>query len=163
MWDMDVGKRFSGVVGAWIAALAVVALLSGCGDSSAGGDSSGSEPLTKAQFIGRASAICRGEESRKTRALSSASKRRKNYLTGSHRELEDLVAKAILPLYAEMIDELAELDPPASDRPKVEHIISRYEKTLEEAEANPGRLVTDDSFVQVNRLAERYGIEDCTL
>jgi len=160
---MAAEARFRGLGVAGITALAVAVCLSGCGGGSASGDSSGSEPLTKAQFIKRASAICRGEETRKTRALGSASKRGENYLAGSHQELEELVAKAILPLYAVMIEELAELDPPAGDRPEVERIISQYEKKLVEAEANPGRLITDDSFVEVNQLAERYGIEDCTL
>jgi hypothetical protein len=152
---------FNGWAVAGVTLVAFAACLSGCGGS--GGEASESQPLTKAQFIKRASAICRSEEARKTRALRAASMHGRNYLAGSHRELARLVSDEILPLYAEMIEELAELNPPAAEQRKVEQIVSRYEETLKEAEANPGRQLVDDSFVKVNQLAGRYGIEDCTL
>jgi hypothetical protein len=147
-----------GVAG--IVLFVVLACLSGCGGD---GQTSSSESLTKAQFIKRASAICRSEEARKTRALRSASGRGKNYLNGSRRDLERLISEAILPLYAEMIEEIAELSPPPEDAARVERIVSRYERKLAEAEANPGRQIVDDSFTEVNQLAASYGIEDCTL
>lgn len=141
--------------------VAVLVTLSSCGGSS--GEASASQPLTKAQFIKRADAICRSEESRKTKALTEASKRGKNYLSGSHQELAHLVSEAILPLYSEMIEELAALNPPAADRAKMEQLIAKYEKTLENAEANPGRQVVYDAFIPVNRAAMKYGFKECTL
>ena len=137
-----------------------VLALFGCGG---GGQPSDSEPLTRAQFIKRASAICRSEEARKTRALRSVSERGNDFLGGSRRDLEKLVSEAILPLYAEMIEEMAELSPPPKDAAKVERIVSQYERKLGEAEANPGRQIVDDSFLKVNQLAASYGIEGCTL
>jgi hypothetical protein len=138
----------------------VLACLSGCGG---GGQPTDSGSLTRAQFIKRASAICRSEEARKTRALRLASEPGKSYLAGSRRDLEKLVSEAILPLYAEMIEEMAELSPPPKDAAKVERIVSQYERKLDQAEANPRRQIVDDSFVEVNRLAASYGIEGCTL
>jgi hypothetical protein len=149
-----------GVAG--IVLLVALACLSSCGGGGEG-EASVSESLTRAQFVKRASAICRSEEARKARALRAASERGKSYLAGSRRELEKLVSEAILPLYAEMIEEMAELSPPPKDAAQVERIISQYEQTLEKAKANPGRQLVDDSFVTVNQLAARYGIEECTL
>ena len=97
------------------------------------------------------------------RALRATSEPGKSYLAGSRRHLERLVSEAILPLYAKMIEEIAELNPPPKDAAKVERIVSQYERKLDQAEANPRRQLVDDSFVEVNQLAASYGIEECTL
>jgi hypothetical protein len=144
-----------------MAVLGLVALivLAGCG----GGNSSSSEPLTKAQFLKQANAICHSEEARKTKALESDSKRGKQFLAGSHHELEELVAKTILPLDAVLIEELAALNPPAKEAAAVGHLIDEYEAKLAEAEATPGKQIVEDSFFPVNKMAWKLGIEECTL
>jgi hypothetical protein len=151
-------RRILFVVG--VALLFVLASLSGCGGSD--GDSS-SQPLTRAQFIKRASAICFSEEERKSKQLEAASKLGKNYLGGSKKELTELIVTVGLPLYEEMIEELAALKPPANEQAQWDAIVQRYEEALKEAEATPAKQITDDSFVAVNVAATKYGVNECSL
>ncbi len=146
--------------GALLLALAVP--LSSCGGGS-GASATASEPLTKSEFVKRMSQICESEENRKARKLEAASKLGKNFLGGSPKELTELVTEEILPLYGEMIEEMAALNPPAGEKAEVKRLIGKYEKTLEKAEANPKREVFKDSFFPVNREAEKLGIKNCTL
>ena len=140
--------------------VAAMALLSSCG-SGDDGSATASEPLTKAQFIKQASAICASEETRKKEAIESA---REGGIAGANKkELAQLVADAILPLYEEMIGEMAALNPPVKDEATVNHIIDQYEKTLKEAEAKPSVLVVNDIFLKPNLVAEKYGVKNCTL
>jgi hypothetical protein len=141
-------------------ALFLLSGLAGCGGSE---EASGSEPLSRAQFIKRASAVCFSEEERKTKAMESASKLGKNFLGGSKKELAELVSTVVLPLYAEMIEEFAALKPPAKEQAMWDAIVRQYEKALKEAEATPAKQITDDSLASVNIAAEKYGIEECTL
>jgi hypothetical protein len=144
---------------------AVVALLLsglvGCGGDD---EATSSEPLTRAQFIKRASAICFSEEERKTKAFESASKLGKNFLSGSKEELIELISTDVLPLYEEMIEELAALEPPAREQAKWDEIIGRFEAAFEEAEAQPAKkFLIDDSFIPVNIAATKFGVKNCTL
>lgn len=145
-----------------VVALAVAALfsLASCGG---GGETSSSEPLTKTQFLRRANAICASEEDRKTKAMEKASKLGKKYLVGSRAELTQLVSEGILPLYVEMIGELAALEPPAKDAAQVRGIIDEYKARLKEAEADPGRQLTQDALFYANKKAWKYGLKECTL
>jgi hypothetical protein len=151
------GKRILGAV----LAGAVLPVVIGCG----GGDATGSgpEPLTKAEFVKRASAICSSVEARRTAAFESASENGKNFLAGSKKELADLIASAGLPLYEEIIEELAALQPPSKDQAEWQAIISRYEKALAEAEAAPAKQIASDSFLPVRDAVEKLGVKNCTL
>jgi hypothetical protein len=158
---MTAKGRLTGIAaGALLTALLIS--LSGCG-SGGDGSATASEPLTKAQFIKRASAICASEESRKQSKLKAASKLGENYFGGPKQELTQLVSKVVLPLYKELIEEMSTLSPPAGEEAEVKRIIEKYEKTLKKAEADPGKEVYVDSFVKTNLAAEKYGIKNCTL
>ncbi len=140
---------------------AVLPALIGCG----GGDATGSdpEPLTKAEFVKRASAICSSVDARRTRAFEAASKNGKNFLAGSKEELADLIATAGLPLYEEIIEELAALQPPPKEQAEWQAIIKRYEKALAQAEADPAKQIASDSFLPVRDAVEKLGVKNCTL
>ena len=149
------GKKIVGVV----LAGAVLPVVIGCG----GGEATSSEAVTKAEFVKRASAICLGVEARRTKAFESTSKKGKNYLAGSNKELADLIATAGLPLYEEVIGELAELQPPPKEQAAWDGIIRRYENALAEAEADPAKQVARDSFLPVKGATEKLGIRGCAL
>jgi len=140
---------------------AVLPALIGCG----GGDATSSEPeaLTKAEFVKRASTICSSVEARRIKAFESASKKGKNFLAGSNKELAELIASAGLPLYEEIIEELAALQPPPKEQGKWQAIIKRYEKALAEAEADPAKQIASDSFLPVRDAVEKLGVKNCTL
>lgn len=149
------GKR---IIGAVLAGATLAALV-GCGS----GEATSSEPLPKAEFVKQASAICKGIEARSTEAYESASKKGKKFLTGSNKELAELVATAALPLYEEIIGELAALEPPAKQQAVWDAIIRRYEKALTEAEADPAKQLEQDTFTPVTGAVEKLGIKGCTL
>jgi hypothetical protein len=141
--------------------LSVVA--AGCGGAS-NDSATASEPLTKAQFIHRATKICGSEDAEKERRLVAASKLGKNYLSSTSKvELTQLVDEVMLPFYEELIQELAALRPPAAAKDEVSQIVQMYEKTLVRAEADPEEMVTNDIFLKPNLVAIKFGIKNCTL
>jgi hypothetical protein len=149
------GRR---IIGAVLAGAVLPALI-GCG----GGEATSSEPLTKAEFVKQATAICQTIEARSTEAFESASKQGENFLAGSKKELTELVATAGLPLYEEIIGELAVLEPPAKEQADWDAIIKRYEKAMAEAEADPAKQLGRDSFTPVGVAIEKLGIKGCYL
>jgi hypothetical protein len=146
------------IIGAVLAGAALLAM-AGCG----GGESTSTEPLTKAEFVKQATAICQTIEARSTEAFESASKQGKNFLAGPKKELTELVATTGLPLYEEIIGELAVLEPPAKEQADWDAIIERYEKALVEAEADPAKQLERDSFTPVGVAIEKLGIKGCYL
>jgi len=142
-----------------VLAVAALAAAIGCG----GDEATSSEPLTRAEFVKQASAICKTIEPRSTEAFESASEKGKNFLAGSDKELADLVATAALPLFEEIIAELAALEPPAKEQAQWDAIIRRYEKTMTEAEADPAKQLVRDSFTPVGVVIEKLGIKGCYL
>ncbi len=145
---------------ALFAALAVFS--SGCGGG-ADGATAASQPLTKAQFIKKASAICASEEERKKAGLRPLVKPGVGVFGADEKELEKMVAKVINPLYEEMIAELAALNPPTKDKQEVAAIVHKFEKYLAISEANPSLLVHRDPFGYADEAAAKYGIEGCSL
>jgi hypothetical protein len=140
----------------------LLAALSGCGGGDKG-SATDSEPLTKAQFIKRASAICQREDAAKARRLEKAAAPGKAVLNGSRGELRKLVVEVIIPLYRELISELASLEPPTKNKAQVERIVGTFEALLEEAEANPDPMIQTDPFTKADELAASYGIQNCSL
>jgi hypothetical protein len=77
--------------------------------------------------------------------------------------LADLIATAGLPLYEEIIEERAALQPPPKEQAEWQAIISRYEKALAEAEVDPAKQIASDSFLPVRDAVEKLGVKNCTL
>ncbi|MFL5834500.1 MAG: hypothetical protein ACJ76B_11060 [Solirubrobacterales bacterium] len=150
------GKR---IITAVLAGAALSAAV-GCGD---GEEATISETLTRAEFVKQATAICKTIEPRSSEAFESASKQGKNFLAGSDEELTELVATAALPLYEEIIGELAALEPPLKEEAKWDAIIRRYDNFLAEAEADPAKQLEHDSFTPVGLMIEKLGIKGCYL
>jgi hypothetical protein len=154
------GRRLTYLFAAGAGALFLISGPAGCG---AGDEATSSEPLTRAQFVKRANAICLSEEERKTKAFESASKLGKKFFAGSKKELTQLISTVGLPLYEEIIEELAALKPPSKEQAKWDAIIRHYEETLKEAEAHPAKQLVNDSFSLVDRAATKFGVKNCTL
>ncbi len=150
----------------WIAlcllAVGVLAALGGCGG---GGSSSGeaSGPLTKAQFIKRAEAICQRRGKEKTDAFSAAAASGQSLQTASRAQAELFVRKAVLVPNSHVIDEFAELEPPAKDKATMAGIVKSWRAGLKKAEADPSKAVLGDPFVKGTEAAKAYGIQLCLL
>jgi hypothetical protein len=141
--------------------IAAAVLVAGCGGSEDG--ATAAQPLTKAQFIKKASAICKSEESRKEHRLTGLVAPGVGIFGASEKELEKMVIKGVIPLYDELISELANLRPPVRDEAEVGKMIAKYKAILKTSEAQPHSLIHRDEFALANRLASRYGIEYCSL
>lgn len=141
--------------------VATAVLLSSCGGG--GGTATASEPLTKAQFIKRASAICQKEDPEKFRRLRTAVDPDKGIFGSSPRELEKLAVKVGLPLYKELIEEFESLKAPAKDAARIDSFLRILNGALKDAETNPHQLLSKDPFAPANEVAAKYGIEGCSL
>jgi hypothetical protein len=146
--------RFAGFVGA----LVVVSIAVGCG-------SSGSAPLTKAEFLKRGDAICREGKEEKDNAVLAYEE--KNHLDTplkvSKAAEEGLVTDVALPPIRTMVEELGGLGVPPGDEHDVDAIVASYEKGLEEIEKNPGEALLSfpDPFAKAKKLAVDYGLKSC--
>jgi hypothetical protein len=152
---------------AWLAGLLSVLALSvvavaGCGGSD--DSAAAAEPLTKAQFIKRATAVCQKEQEVKARKLEGVLTPELTKEKNFERKLEEIAAEVAIPLYEELIAELSSLEPPAQDKARIRKVISSYEAALKQTEANPAVLLSKNSpFRTPADAAGEYGIENCIL
>jgi hypothetical protein len=146
-----------------IASVGLIAgvLAIGCGGSSSGGSTSTSSvstssgPLDKSEFVQQANAICANAESERDEVLRSA---------GGAEPTGGELAMDALPPVQKMTEELGELTPPAGDEKQVTRIVAAFEAGIEKIEANPGDLNADiAAFAEADRLAEAYGLTECTI
>jgi hypothetical protein len=147
------------ILGALIAGLLLSGFLSSCGGGD-GGSATASEPLTKTQFIKRASAICEQVGDEIEPRLKAAVPPGESFLSGSRQKLVKLAKTVVIPLYQEVIAELAALSPPAGDR-QADELIHQLEATLRQAESHPAPLLDNDPFAKLDKAAGDYGIEGC--
>jgi hypothetical protein len=143
-----------------LAAILLLALANGCGG---GDESTASQPLTKAEFIAQFEKICKREDPVKEKRMTAASKLGENFIAAPPKELTRLVGDLVMPLYAELIEEMAALRPPVKDQAEIDRLIGKYERMLKKTEANPGEFVVNDTFLNINLEAEKYGIDNCSL
>ena len=140
-----------------IPALALVVVMAasvtGCGGSS--------KPLTKEEFLQKASAGC-------DQARKEAEKLRKQLPANpTHAQVAKLDLETILPRFNRELDRIAKLKPPAADRERVKQII---DQARADAEAFTKGLRKDpekalargvDPFVKSNLIAKLYGMKIC--
>jgi len=179
-------KIFAGLL-----ALAVVLVATGCGDDSAtgttaGADASGEtaattdtadqgatategegeaggEPLTKAQFIKQANAICAKTKQRQSTAFGAYVQQNKGSFSGDRKSQEKLVLAVAIPPFQQQVEELAALSAPKSDEAEVDEIISSFEEALQASEENPGTLLRGrGEFAEAEKLAAAYGMKACS-
>lgn len=148
----------------WVApifgALAVMFSLAalGCG----GGESE----ISKAEFIKKANAICAKAEKQindgfgKFIAGFNGREPQGAALTAAQAKL---VATVMVPAKRQEVEEFREIGAPAKDEDRVEAMADALENGTEEAISNPEEAVTGtvQSFVKLEKLADRYGLEGC--
>jgi hypothetical protein len=121
----------------------------GCGGS---GDAA---PLTRAQFIDQANAICSNSETERSTATREAA--------GDGEEAAPVTKAALQPVQ-QMAEELGDLGPPAGDEREVEAIIASFEKGIKKLEASSTDLVsTIAAFERADELADEYGLTSCAI
>lgn len=139
-----------------IAAIALVAVLQGCGGSSSS--------TTKADFVKEAKNICnKGEQEREELAAKLITEFEEKEEKATPELQEESVLK-LLKVYEKTTGKLAELDQPAGEEQKVEAIIEAREEGAQQAQASPATLLhSAQPLRKAEKLAEAYGLGRCAI
>jgi hypothetical protein len=119
-------------------------------------------PLTKAEFIKEADAICSKGIAEKERAVGAGLKSGKPLKYATPAEIKQFVEVAAVKPYTGIVRRLADLDLPRGEKDAVA-LVQSYEKALKVVEANPVHAVAGNPFLKSDKAAEAYGIDSCML
>jgi hypothetical protein len=139
-------------------ALAVLAALSlsafGCG----GGDE---ESLTKTEYVRKGNTICGKWQQARGNLFQELNQKIKPPITQAKKEKATLL---ILEPFETATEELADLPLPAGSEEKAEEVVQAMEDGISQGKANPGTLLSSTlPFEKANKLAEGYGLTECTV
>jgi len=140
-----------------ITALAVVVALAGmaagCGDS-------GEEPLTKAEFVKQADAICETHDQELEAELTAYGEEKAR--PGQDKGTE-FTKTVLLPSIESEIEEISELSPPEADAQQVSAMLSAMQAGADRATAEPEKILSFESnpLLKSKKLAVAYGLEVC--
>src|ERR1700761_5343085 len=142
-------------------------VVAGCGSTSGDDSSSTAQPPpppTKSRFLEEADAICSATDIAQTDALK---KYVKKHLAAKTQEAAErqFVLKVALPMVQTEAEEVGALVTPTADEQEVQKVVSTLETAVEEAEAEPERLLkgpSESPFTGVEKLARAYGFKACS-
>ena len=138
------------------AAVALLATGAGCG-----GDDE--EPLSKAEYINQADAICKKLSAEGEKQTEEMFKDLGPSEEPSEEQLTSFVEDVLGPNIRRQVDELRELSPPEADEDTVDAIYDELEEGLAKIEEDPKVLFSkDDPLEPANDAAADYGLEDCS-
>src|SRR5689334_17104526 len=135
-----------------VAALA----FAGCGGGDDDKGDGGGKPLTKAEFIRQADAICTAGDAK----IAAATKD-----LGADTD-KDAIAKVIgdsvLPNIQEQHDKIADLAAPKGDEDEIDAMLSTLQAALDKGKADPASIAGEsDPFAEANAKAKAYGLTVC--
>lgn len=163
-------KRFIAMLAG---ALAVVALVAGCGSSDNGDSTAAAEtssadtndapPLSKAEFIKQGDEICGETGVKLLEGIDEFAKEHGSEDSGpSEEEAEELVLDVILPLIQTQAEELDALGAPKGEEAKVEEIVAGLEEAVTEGQEDPSTATgTESPFVEVDQKSADFGFKVC--
>lgn len=150
----------------------VAAVSAGCGGDGAKEDRgsttatvAAAAPLSKAEYISRANAICRA--TRATLAKEGATFRTDATTTAKlppPARIREFVTKVSLPGYERMLARMRELTPPQRDRRTIVAYIASLSDAIKTVKADIPRYARADAvdpFDDANAQAASYGMKDC--
>lgn len=139
---------------ALLTAALLAAIAAGCGNSSS------TEPLTKAEFVAQADAICASaQQERKSQSKELVEQ---NAEAAGSEEAEAATQQLLEPV-EKMTEELADLGPPKGDAQEVAAIIAAFEKGSAAVSADPTGPKVTSAYGEANQLAAEYGLADCSI
>lgn len=124
--------------------------VAGCGDDDA---------LTKEEFIAQANQACvDGDEE-----IDQAAQERFGNADPSRKEFKQFTLETVVPRVQTTIDEIRDLAPPEGDEDQINAFLDVVQADLDQVEEDPLaiRSPQSDLFVEPDRLAREYGIEEC--
>ncbi len=167
-------RFFLSIKGFWLAAaaLSLLLLISGCGDSndSASGSSDSGEvtvktgSLSKAEFIKQASTICEETVNEfEDKAAAYLKELEKNPpKPGDNSGEAELVESAFVPAFQSQIDQISELGAPKGDEKAVSAFLTPLQQIVDEASADPTVLASyEGELGEAEKLADAYGLPIC--
>ena len=143
-------------------ALAVAALIAGCGgDEDDGGFSPVvSGPVSKLEFLRQADEICVSTESRIEAAADDLVTAKKDPAPA---EVESVALEIVVPALESEVAAIGALGAPEGDEAEVQAILDATEAGIAEIEADPQALLdgAPESLRRAEMLASRYGSRQC--
>jgi hypothetical protein len=142
-------------------ALLAVLVAVGCG----GSDNSASTPLTKAEFIKQADALCvKGSEEIKAEAATSMKASESGKKGASQAQFTLVEEKVLFPGFQREVEEVRALGAPNGDGSQVSKILDAFEKGIEEVEEKPVTFLSGESpLSKPSGLADKYGFKACII
>ena len=136
-----------------------LALAAGCG-----GD--GEKPLSKEEYLKRASAICKKGNQELAEASQEAFKEVKEGEKPTAEQLERYARDVVVPMVRKQVEELRDLPDPEGAADQVDEIYDAFEKALDQVDEKPS-LLTDNPdvfgvFKEADELSKKYGFPVCT-
>lgn len=127
--------------------------LSACGSSE--------EPLSKAAFVERGTAICT-EGSQKIEQAASTAFSEQGSIPPVE-EVNDFASETVAPTIQNEVERLGELQPPEADEDRVEDILEAGRDGVDTVRQDSSILLSsqDDGFGRYRELASAYGLENC--
>ncbi len=114
-------------------------------------------------MISEVGTICRHGDRERLEGLAAAAKRGEGVFESSPEGIEKLVETVVLPAFSKIISQLNELQPAAQQQKVLAEIIGDYESAMEEAEAEPMKVATNNPFQSGDQVARSFGIKGCRL
>ncbi|HWM62394.1 MAG TPA: hypothetical protein VNP96_00210 [Solirubrobacterales bacterium] len=145
---------------------ALAALLTGCGGDDAGGESTTTDALTKAQYVERATALCARHRDRIAGELRAVSEKLGQDGSLGRAEVEKAMEDVILPGIRSEYEELRKLQPPRGDEDFLDLMLSKFSRSLENGEEDLARLFriklsAYSEFAEGTLMTNEYGIKGC--
>jgi hypothetical protein len=158
-----------------LAALAVlIALGAGCGGGNTDGDSGptppeetiavNTSPITKAQYITRANALCHEAWSFVVENFKEFSQTQDRSLSTRDRFAEAMQMTTVSAIGFHILDSLRYLGAPANQRPQIEEIVGAMHSAItfgREQKSIDSIANLSETFADFNDRAEQYGLDSC--
>lgn len=157
------------LIAAFFGVLAIAVVGAGCGSSdsssSSGGDESSTSALTKAEFIKAADAICEeGNEAIEGEAEEFAEENEIDTEKPTEAQQEEVISDVVAPAIRAQAEGISSLGAPSGEEESVEAIVEAVEAGADEAEEEPGVLLSEEGggpFDEANELADEFGLKVC--
>jgi hypothetical protein len=150
-----------------VLAVAILPLLTGCGGggdpatASGAGSPAGTASITKAVFIKRGNAICRGALGEQQATVAAAERKLGHGRSVSAAQRERLLITLAPRFFERKTEELASLPVPPREEAQVRAIVVGYEDGVREIEARPVTVVRGTPFLKGRKAAGRFGLTEC--
>jgi hypothetical protein len=142
------------IVGIGVATAVCLAGL-GCGG---GGESS---PLTKAEFIKQADAICAKVNKENTSEVAAYKKQHSITLRSGEAAVDEIFENVVVPSIRRQVEQLEALSPPAEDEEKIAKMIGHLSQAAESLAEKGFEGLGGSGFAPFQQEAVEYGLEDC--